>query len=48
MSRHKLYQARIEICVLPEHKAKLVKEAKKRKVRVNQIIREAIEAHLFV
>lgn len=46
MSRNKLYKARIEICLVPEDKEELVILSKKRKVRVNQIIREIIERYL--
>lgn len=47
MSRNKLYEARIEVCLLPEVKVKLEKKAKKHKRRVNELIREAIDEYLF-
>jgi hypothetical protein len=42
MSRRKLYEARIEICLLPEQKKALEKIAIKRKIRVNELLREII------
>ena len=44
--RNKLYTARLEICVLPEQKKMLEKSAAKKKVRMNQLLREIIDNYL--
>lgn len=46
MSRNELYKARIELCLLPEDKERLEEEANKRKIRVNQLLREIIDIYL--
>jgi hypothetical protein len=43
MSRNKLYSERIELCLTKEQKKIVIELAKKRKKRMNEVIREAIE-----
>lgn len=42
MSRNKLYESRIEICLTPDQKKILEKLAKKYNKTMNEIVRQAI------
>lgn len=42
MSRNKLYTSRLELCLTDHQKIKLEKEAKKKNITVNQLIRERL------
>lgn len=46
MSRNKLYEGRIEICVLPEIKYTLECIANNKKIRVNELLRQIIDDYL--
>ena len=46
MSRNKLYTERIELCITPEQKEGIEKEAKTEGLTINQLVRDAIDWYL--
>lgn len=46
MSRNKLYQSRIELCLTPQQKKELENAARKKSMRVNELIRLIINDYL--
>lgn len=46
MSRNKLYTERLELCLTPCQKKQLEKEADKKKVRINQLVRDIIDSYI--
>lgn len=46
MARNKLYTERVEVCLTKKQKEQLNREAEKNQIRVNQLIREIIQAYL--